>query len=269
MSSVTSKDGTSIAYTRAGTGPAVILVGGALDDGAENAPLAAELATSFTVINYARRGRAESGDTLPYAVERELDDLEALLAVAGEPAHVFGASSGGGLVLEAAAAGLPVGRLAVYEVPYIVDEPMRRAAQSIMADLRVALADGRRGAAVELFMQLAGSSEDDIAGARKSPYWAGLEAVAPTLAYDAACMNSYDPPLARLATISRPTLVMVGGLSSEAQPGMGGVPTGFFSSAADAIVAAIPAAERVTLERQGHVADPVLLGSALARFFTA
>ena len=247
----------------------MILVGGALDDGAENAPLATELSTSFTVVNYARRERAESGDTLPYAVERELDDLEALLAVVGEPAHLFGASSGGGLVLEAAAAGLPVGRLAVYEVPYIVDEPMRQAAQSIMADLRAVLADGRRGAAVELFMQLAGSSEDDIAGARNSPYWPGLEALAPTLAYDAACMNSYEPPVARLATISRPTLVMVGGSGSHTQPGMGGIPADFFSAAADAIVAAIPRAERVTLERQGHVADPVVLGSALARFFTA
>ena len=108
----------SIAYDRQGGGPPVILVGGALDDGSENAPLATELAERFTVYNYARRGRGESGDTAPYAVQRELEDIAALIAVAGGSAHLFGVSSGGMFALEAAAAGLQIERLAVYKVPY-------------------------------------------------------------------------------------------------------------------------------------------------------
>jgi alpha/beta hydrolase family protein len=115
---VTSRDGTPIAYHRQGAGPPVILVGGGLDDGSENAPLATELAARFTVYNYARRGRGESGDTQPYAVERELEDLEALIGQAGGSAHVHGVSSGGMFAFEAAAAGLALQRLAVYEVPY-------------------------------------------------------------------------------------------------------------------------------------------------------
>src|SRR5918995_5747489 len=118
MGRVTSNDGTSIAYDRRGTGPAVILVGGGLDDGSENAPLVPELAEHFTVYNYARRGRGDSGDTLPYAVEREIEDIEALITEAGGSAHLYGVSSGGALVLEAAAAGTAVDKLAVYEVPY-------------------------------------------------------------------------------------------------------------------------------------------------------
>ncbi|MET1007889.1 MAG: alpha/beta hydrolase, partial [Propionibacteriaceae bacterium] len=113
---VTSADGTQIAYQREGSGPAVVLVGGGLDDGSENAVLLPGLAGEFTVYNYARRGRGGSGDTRPYAVERELEDLAALLAAAGGTAHVFGASSGGALALEAAAAGLPIARLVVYDV---------------------------------------------------------------------------------------------------------------------------------------------------------
>jgi pimeloyl-ACP methyl ester carboxylesterase len=113
MDRVTSKDGTSIAYEHEGRGPAVILVGGAIDDGSENAPLIPELAENFTVYNYARRGRGESGDTPPYTVEREIEDMQALIAEHGGSAHVFGASSGGGLALEAAAAEVAIDRLAV------------------------------------------------------------------------------------------------------------------------------------------------------------
>src|SRR5918994_5056994 len=122
MGRVTSNDGTSIAYDRKGTGPAVILVGGGLDDGSENAPLVPGLAEHFTVYNYARRGRGDSGDTLPYALEREIEDLEALIADAGGSAHLYGVSSGGALALEAAAAGIAVRRLAVYEVPYMTTD---------------------------------------------------------------------------------------------------------------------------------------------------
>jgi pimeloyl-ACP methyl ester carboxylesterase len=249
---VTSRDGTPIAYHRQGAGPPVILVGGGLDDGSENAPLAIELAARFTVYNYARRGRGESGDTQPYAVERELEDLEALIGQAGGFAHVHGVSSGGMFALEAAAAGLAIQRLAVYEVPYDVAPDASQRNQAYREQLRAALAEGRRGDAVELFMRLAGSSDEDIAGARSSPYWPGLEALAHTLAYDAACYG--PPPVDRLATVTQPTLVLTGG----------GVE--FFELAADAVAAAIPSAERAVLEGQGHVADPKSVATALERF---
>lgn len=248
MPDVTSRDGTSIAYTRRGRGPAVVLVGGGLDDGTENEPLAVELAERFTTYNYARRGRGASGDTAPYAVERELEDLAALIAAAGGRAHVFGVSSGAMFALEAAMAGLPIARLAIYDVPY-ASLPF----DDYRSELAAALAAGRRGDAVALFMRLAGASDVDVAGARSSPYWPGAEALAHTLAYDAALYG--PPPAERLATIGQPTLVATGGASE------------LFVAAADAVAAAVPHAERVTLEGQGHVADPQALAALLGRFF--
>jgi pimeloyl-ACP methyl ester carboxylesterase len=265
MNRVISKDGTSIAYQRFGRGPAVILVGGGLDDGSENAPLATELASRFTVFNFARRGRGASADTLPYAVEREIEDIEALIAEAAGPAHLFGASSGGALVLEAAAAGLAIDRIAVYEVPYLLDDAVRAGYAHYVQQLGQALGDGRRGDAIELFMRLAGSSDDDVAAARRSPLWPGLETLAPTLAYDAACLGDGRPPAERLARITQPTLVATG---ATADPHAGGLQTGFFDEAADAIAATIPKAERLVIEGQGHVADPAVLASALERFLT-
>jgi pimeloyl-ACP methyl ester carboxylesterase len=267
MNRVTSKDGTSIAYDRQGSGPALILVGGGLDDGSENAPLVPELAEHFTVYNYARRGRGDSGDIQPYAVEREIEDIEALIAEAGGSAHLYGVSSGGALALEAAAAGLAVDKLAVYEVPYCIVGDMPKRAREFVEQLGPALAEGRRGDALELFMRFAGSSEEEIAGARNSQWWPGLEAIAHTLAYDAACMGDYQPPTARLATIRQPTLVATGGVSPDSQVGMGGLPPDFFQQAADAIAASVPHAKRQTFEGQSHVVDPKVVAPALKRFF--
>jgi pimeloyl-ACP methyl ester carboxylesterase len=263
MDQVTSKDGTSIAYDGQGNGPAVILVGGAFVDRSENAPLAAELARRYTVYNYDRRGRGDSGDTLPYALEREIEDLEALIAEAGGSAHLYGVSSGGALVLEAAAAGVAADRLAVYEVPYnLADDSSQRHREYVEA-LEAALAQGRRGDAAALFMHMAGASEEMIEGARTSPLWPGLEAIAHTLVYDAACMGDNRPPTARLATITQPTLVATGGASPDSFVGGGG---DFFARAADAIAAAVPHAERRTIPGQTHSADPKVLASALERF---
>ena len=264
MTAVTSKDGTSIAYERLGSGPAVILLGGGLDAGSENAPLATELAEHFTVYNYARRGRGDSGDILPYAVEREIEDIEALIAEAGGSAHLYGISSGGALALEAAAAGIGIDKLAVYEVPYNMadDGPQRQ--REYVEQLGAFLAEGRRGDAAELFMRVAGASDEMIAGAKDSPMWPGLEAIAHTLAYDAACMGSGQPPSARLARITRPTLVATGGGSPDSFVGGGG---DFFGKAADAIAASIPQAERQTIEGQTHMVDPKALAPVLERFF--
>jgi pimeloyl-ACP methyl ester carboxylesterase len=162
MNRVTSRDGTSIVYEQVGSGPALILVGGGLDDGSENAPLARELAADFAVYNYARRGRGDSGDTVPYVLEREIDDIEALVAAAGGTAHLFGVSSGGALVLEAAAAGTAVDKLAVYEVPYNTADDWPQRWRHYVDKLEAVLTEGRRGDALELFMELAGSSEEDI-----------------------------------------------------------------------------------------------------------
>jgi pimeloyl-ACP methyl ester carboxylesterase len=259
---VRSRDGTAIAYERTGSGPAVILVGGGLVDPLtgragrwENAPLAAELAPSFTVLNYDRRGRGDSGDTSPYAVERELEDLEGLVAEAGGVAHVYGVSSGGALAFEAAASGIAIDKLAVYEVPYFVDDDGSRRWREYVEQLGLALAEGRRGDAVELFMRVAGSPDESIASARSSPMWPGLEAIAHTLAYDAACLGDGFPPTARLARITQPTLVATGGGAE------------FFEQAADAIAASIPQVERLTIEGQTHLVDPKALALVLERFF--
>jgi pimeloyl-ACP methyl ester carboxylesterase len=265
MDHVTSKDGTSIAYERRGDGPAVILVGGAFVDRSENGPLATELAERFTVYNYDRRGRGDSGDTQPYAVEREIEDLDALIAEAGGSAHLYGLSSGGALVLEAAATGVAVDRLAVYEVPYDMAEGASQRHREYAARLEGFLAEGRRGDAAELFMRLAGASDEMVAGARSSPMWAGLEAIAHTLPYDAACMGDNRPPTARLTRITRPTLVATGGASPDSFVAGGG---DFFANAADAIAASIPRAQRQTIQGQTHQADPKVLASVLEQFFT-
>jgi pimeloyl-ACP methyl ester carboxylesterase len=261
MDRVTSRDGTSIAYDRQGGGPAVILVGGALDDGAENAPLARELARDFAVYNYARRGRGHSGDTPPYAVEREVEDIQALIAQAGGTAHLYGVSSGGALALQATAAGTGVDRVAVYEVPLGWPTP------ADADEFRALLAEGRRGAALELFMRTAGSSEQDIAGARSSPMWPGLEALAHTLAYDAACMGNGHPPTERFATITRPTLVLRGGAGPG--PHQPDLAPDFFEQAAATLAATIPGARRQVIEGQGHMADPKAVAPVLRRFFSA
>jgi Alpha/beta hydrolase family len=264
MNRVTSRDGTSIAYDRTGTGPALILVGGGLDDGYENAPLAAELAETFTVYNYARRGRGDSGDTLPYALVREIEDIEALITAAGGTADLYGVSSGGALALEAAAAGVAVTRLAVYEVPYNMADDWPPRWRDYVANLEAVLAEGRRGDALELFMQLAGSSEQEIAGARSSPFWPAMEDLAPTLAYDAACLGDGRPPTDRLARIAQPTLVATG--VGARLPGAAAWVLAL-NPAADAIAASIPHAQRQTFEGESHVAGPKAVAPILERFF--
>ncbi|WP_206071383.1 alpha/beta fold hydrolase [Antrihabitans stalactiti] len=181
---MTSADGTPIAYQREGSVPAVVPA----------------LASKFTVYNYARRGRAASGDTQPYAVQRELEDLAALLDVAGGSAHVFGASTGAALALEAAAAELPVDRLVVYDVPYSVGAEAVARWREYRASLAKSLTQGQTDEALAAFMRLGGASDDDLAGARTAPFWDGLLTLAPTLAYDAAVLgDDGSPPVDRLA----------------------------------------------------------------------
>ncbi|QFY05393.1 alpha/beta fold hydrolase [Nonomuraea phyllanthi] len=286
MHRVTAKDGTSIAYDRLGDGPAIILVGGAAADRSANAQLAQELADRFTVYTYDRRGRGDSGDTLPYAVEREIEDIAALIEAAGGAAHVFGASSGGALALEAAAAGLSIARLAVYEVPYAMEPGWL----SYVERLRVLLADERRGDAFALFMVSAGATDEMVEQARESPEWPRMEALAPTLAYDAACLGDGRPPAERLARIACPTLVATCGTGSRpvawGEPRHDAGPTGvraaaagsiaahtsgsmaarISGAAADAIAAHVPGAVRETVEGQPHLVDAKAFAPVLAKF---
>ncbi|MER7165799.1 alpha/beta fold hydrolase [Micromonospora sp. NPDC000207] len=265
MPHVYSADGTSIGYDRlSDAGPVLVLVGGGLDDGTENRPLGEHLASSFGVVNYRRRGRGDSDDGQPYAVEREIEDLAAVVDAAGGRAHLFGASTGGALALEAAAAGLPVDRIAVHEVPYQVDEAMVAAWQTYRRELDEVLDAGDRDQALRLFMLLAGSSEQDVAGAQAAPVWPALRALAPTLRYDAACLGDGPPPAHRLARVRQPVLLTTG---IAVDPQMAGLPVDFFGAAADAAAAALPDARRDTVEVAGHVADPAVLGPILGTFF--
>jgi pimeloyl-ACP methyl ester carboxylesterase len=250
-----SRDGTPIAYQSSGRGPAVVLVSGAMSTGATLAPLAARLADRFTVVVPDRRGRGASGDTAPYAVAREVEDLAALIEAAGGEAALYGISSGGALVLEAAASGLPVRQVAVYEPPFVPPGDEKEHTEYTRR-LTEALAQGRRGDAVELFLRLTGLAEPMIKGARQSPMWADMEAIAPTLAYDDAVMGDGLLPRERIASIGVPLLAVAGGASP-----------GWMRTAAANVADAAPKGTCLTLQDQTHMVDPDVLAPVLAEFF--
>jgi pimeloyl-ACP methyl ester carboxylesterase len=204
MNTVTSTDGTVIAYDRAGAGPVVVFVAGAFNDRATLAPLADALAGEFTVVTYDRRGRGDSGDTTPWSIDREVDDLDALIAATGGTAHVFGFSSGGILGLHAAARGSAIERLVCYEPPFPFGE-------GNAADLPVRLGElvdaGRSGDAVELFQTEAiGLPPELVAQIRRSPMFPALEKMARSVVYDSTITTGATPPTA----LTTPTLVVNG-----------------------------------------------------------
>ncbi|MFD6314572.1 alpha/beta fold hydrolase [Streptomyces nigra] len=251
-----SADGTSLAYASRGEGPPVILVSGAMSTGDTVAPLAEALADRFTAVVYDRRGRGESGDTQPYAVEREVEDLAALIGAVGGEAALYGVSSGGALALRAAASGLPVRRIAVYEVPFAVYEGGAEERAEYTERLTSALEQDRRGDAVELFLRLTGLGEGLIQGARQSPMWPGMESIAPSLAYDDAVMGDGLVPQARLASITAPVLSLAGGASPE-----------WMREAARIVADTAPRGTYRVLERQSHMVEPEVLAPVLAEFF--
>ncbi|MFC9915283.1 alpha/beta fold hydrolase [Streptomyces sp. NPDC127197] len=252
-----SRDGTPIVYQRIGQGPVVVLVSGAMSAGATVAPLAGPLSDRFGVVVYDRRGRGESGDTTPYTVEREIEDLAALIEAEGGDAALYGISSGGALALHAAASGLPVRQVAVYEVPFAMDEVAANGRAEYSERLTEALAQGRRGDAVELFLRLTGLAEEMIQGARQSPLWSGMETIAPSLAYDDAVMGDGRVPRDRLAAITAPVLALAGGASP-----------GWMRQAARAVADAAPQGAYRVLEGQTHMVDPQVLAPVLAEFFS-
>jgi pimeloyl-ACP methyl ester carboxylesterase len=261
MRTVISKDGTPIAFDQSGQGPALILVAGALCarlswSGPELAKL---LAPHFTVYNYDRRGRGDSGDTMPYAVTREVEDIEVLIDEADGSANLYGHSSGGALILEAALQlGEKVKKLAIYEVPYNDDREARQAWRAYIQQLTELLAANRRGDAVALFMQFAGTPAEQIEGMRQSPAWPSLEAIAPTLAYDHAAILGQDlsVPVERAAQVRMPTLVMNGGASFP-----------FMYETARTLSKAMPHAQIRTLEGQDHGPANDVLAPVLQEFF--
>jgi pimeloyl-ACP methyl ester carboxylesterase len=263
MQIVTSRDGTTIAFEQTGVGPALILVGGMFEQRAldtETARLAANplLAQYFTVIHYDRRGRGDSGDTLPFAVAREIDDLAALIDAAGGQACLFGISSGAALAFEAALAlGDKVRRLAIYEPPYNDDPEARAGWRVFRQDLTAALAEGRRADAVGLLMMLMGVPAEQLPEMQQYPMWPMWEAVAPTIAYDAAALGDEAAvPAERAARLATPTLILDGELSYP-----------FMHASADALAQAMPHALRRTLLGQTHEVAPEALSPMLLDFF--
>jgi pimeloyl-ACP methyl ester carboxylesterase len=261
MDTIRSKDGTTIAFDKHGSGPALILVAGATSRRSSKADLADVLAPHFSVYNYDRRGRGGSGDTAPYAVDREIEDIDALIDEAGGSALLYGHSSGGCLALDATVAlGDKVKGLAVYEVPYNDDPQAQKSWGEYITRLTDALTSNRRGDAVALFMAIAGAPEAEIESMRKAPFWGEMEAVAPTLAYDHTYVMGKDGsvPMERAAVVRVPTLLLTGGRGAP-----------FMLETARTLSKVIPRATLRTLNGQTHVVQPEVLAPVLVEYFAA
>jgi len=255
VNTVTSRDGTSIVFDRLGTGPPVIIVGGVMSGRSEQAPLADLLAERFTAFNYDRRGHGETVSDRPCTIEREAEDLEALVREAGDSAFVYAASGCAILALELAGR-VPMRRLAVWEPPYVVDQSR----PPVPADLRAQLirleSAGRRGDMVELFLtQAVGVPSDFVRPMRETTWWSAQEAMAHTLIDDLAWLGDYSLPTRRLTSVAIPVLVADGGT------------TPWLSAAADAVTATLPRADRRTLAGQPHNVAPEAIVPVLMEFF--
>jgi pimeloyl-ACP methyl ester carboxylesterase len=208
MDTTVSRDGTRIAYERTGSGPAIVFVPGVFNDHTRCAELAAELSSDHTVILFDRRGRGASGDTAPYSISREVEDLAALIALCGGTATVFGYSSGAMLALKAAADGVPISDLVLFEPPFGFDN-------AVSADLPARLAamveSGRAEEAVVLFQTtVIGLPEEVVTHIRQSPMWPGLVAMARSMVYDATITATLATPTAEMTAVTVPTLIVNG-----------------------------------------------------------
>jgi len=256
METVTSKDGTEIAFDRVGSGPPVILVSGGSVDRMSHVGLSQELGSDLTVLNYDRRGRGPSGDTQPYAIDREIEDIAAVIEAAGGEAGIYGSSSGAVLAMLAAGAGLPIPKVAMWEPPYI-PEGWPRPPEDQVQQYETMVAEGRRGDAVEFFMaKVVGMPPEFVAGAREQPFWGPTEALAHTLAYDARIMGDYRIPTDRVAEVKAEALVIAGGADMP-----------FMRETAEALADALPNGSVRFLDGQGHNVDMAVLAPVLKEFF--
>jgi pimeloyl-ACP methyl ester carboxylesterase len=268
MGTLQSKDGTTIAFDAWGDssqGQPLIMVDGATAYrmiNPTNAELGQLLSSDFRAYAYDRRGRGESTDTAPYAIEREIEDLAALIADAGAPAVLFGWSSGALLALDAAAAGLPISHLALFEPPVVVDDNRPPLPADYVEQLDARVAAGRPGDAAELFLTAAaGLPPEAAAGMRQSPFWPALEGVAHTIAYDGRIMGttmSGNPlPTDRWAAVSVPVLVMHGDATAPS-----------LMSGAKAMAEALPTATLQVVPGEQHSAAAEVLAPALRQFIS-
>jgi pimeloyl-ACP methyl ester carboxylesterase len=264
METVTSKDGTTIAYDRSGNGPTVILVAGALGTRKfkKMEELAELLTRRCTVINYDRRGRGDSTEVKPFAVEREIEDIAALIDACGGSASLWGWSSGGALALRAAAAGIGVERLSVYEVPFMVQPGLKRPTPDYGERLDDLVAADDRSGAVKHFMRNAmGVPAPFVALMRLMPMWKEMKATAHTLPYDWAALGNhamYGAPLSpeEWAPVTVPTLVVHGDKTPEP-----------LRRGSEALAEVLPNAELHVLEGTSHNVSMKKLAPVLAEFF--
>lgn len=255
---VTSRDGTRIAYDSRGNGPSLVIVLGALNTRKSGAALAKLLSNRFTAVSYDRRGRGNSSDSSSYSPAREVEDLGTVIDALGEPACLYGHSSGGALAAQVAVeAPKRVRKLAVYEVPYAMSPEGRAAAGEYFAQVTKLISADRRADAVGLFVKSVGVSDKQLKALQRMPMWKGLERIAPTLAYDSQVMGKgHALPASLLARVATPTLVM---------HGEKGAP--FIREAAIRISQTIPGARLETLAGQSHGVAPKAVAPRLEAFF--
>lgn len=264
MAEVISGDGTRISFDRCGDGPPLVIVASALADRSDAKRLARQLSQDFTVVNYDRRGRGASTDTQPYSVEREVEDIEALIDAVGGRASLFGSSSGGVLALDAASRlGPKVGRLVLFEPPFIVDHRRSPLDAAYAHQLNSLIGAGRRSEAVRYFMtQALGMPGPAVAVMRLLPMWRKLTRLAPTLAYDLAVLDGTQAgrplPTDRWACVTAPTLIVTGSKSDA-----------FLHRGGAAAAELLADARHRTLEGANHsavVAAPKKLAACVAEF---
>jgi pimeloyl-ACP methyl ester carboxylesterase len=245
METTESADGTTIAFDRTGSGPALVMVRGAFNTRFSTKSVTALLASDFTVFEYDRRGRGDSGDAPVYAIEREVEDLAAIVQVAGESPFVFGHSSGAALALEAAARGVRMRKLAVYEPPYTGPGPSAEFAKS----LRELVDAGNADQAARDFLATTGVPPQGIEQIAQGAWWPNMVALAHTLPYDVLLCNGGAVPVERLANVTVPTLALAGGASAP-----------WAARVAREVAAAIPGAHTQVVEGQDHnIADDALV----------
>ena len=253
MKLIESADGTRIALDRSGSGPPLIIVLGAFSDRSTSKRLAALLAPSYTVYEYDRRGRGDSNDGISLSIEGEVQDLAAVVAATGEPPFVYGHSSGGALALEAAARGVEMRRLAVYEPPYTGDANPGPEFGQLLDEL---VAAGHRDEAAERWLAMTGAPPATIESIKSSSGWAHRQALAHTLSQDLRLANGGQVPIERLKRIDAPVLAMAGGASPA-----------WAASTAAVLATALPHAGEQIVHGQQHLPEDPIVAAILEAFF--